>query len=172
MRIRRLAPPDRAAIAGLLRSDGTFREDEVSVALELIDGAIAEPDGDYRALVAELDRTRVVGYVCYGPTPMTVGTYDLYWLATHRDARGRGVASGLVQAMEDELRGAGARTIRVETSELEAYGAARRFYSRLAYDEAGRIPDFYRQGDDLLILMKRLDAVARGEFLRGSAKLA
>ena len=37
MRIRRLAPPDRAAIAELVGSDDTFHEDEIAVALELRD---------------------------------------------------------------------------------------------------------------------------------------
>jgi ribosomal protein S18 acetylase RimI-like enzyme len=167
MRIRRLAPPDRAAISELLCSDATFADDEIAVALELIDGAIASPDGDYRALVC-CDDERVVGYVCYGPTPMTESTWDLYWIATHRIARGKGVASRLVDAMERELADLGARTVRIETSQMEAYGAARSFYSRIAYHEVGRIPDFYKLGDDLIILSKRIDVPAEQRLPRAS----
>ncbi len=159
MHIRRLAPPDRDAIAELIRSDDTFHADEVAVALELVDAAIADPRRDYHVLVCEGDG-RVLGYVCFGPTPMTAWTWDLYWIATHRDARGRGVATRLTAAMERELRGEGGRIVRLETSQLEAYGAARSFYARLGYEEAGRIRDFYRAGDDLIIFSKRLDAVA------------
>jgi len=132
----------------------------VRCALELIDGALADPAGDYRVLVAELadgaGAARVAGYVCYGPTPMTDGTWDLYWIATHPSARGRGVASALVERMESELRAFGARLVRVETSHQELYGAAHRFYVRHAYPEVARLPDFYKPGDDLIVMLKRL----------------
>jgi len=106
-------------------------------------------------LVAELDG-RLAGYVCYGPTPMTAGTWDLYWIVTHPDARKSGVARALVERMEAELRAFGARLIRVETSRLDGYGAARAFYERLDYPVCAVLPDFYRPGDDLLVMLKRL----------------
>jgi hypothetical protein len=59
--------------------------------------------------------------------------------------------------VEGELRGRGARTVRVETSSLEGQGGAQRFYQRAGYLEVGRICDFYRPGDDLVTLTKRLD---------------
>jgi ribosomal protein S18 acetylase RimI-like enzyme len=157
MRIRKLAPPDREAVLGILRSDGTFSDDEVTCALELIDLAVSQPGRDYLVQVCE-DEGRIIGYICYGPTPMTLGTWDLYWVATHAQARGRGVARRLVEAMEEELRGGGARVIRLETSQMEAYGAARGLYDRLGYLEVGRITDFYKPGDDLLIFAKHLPA--------------
>src|SRR5262245_15609804 len=136
MRLRRLAPPDRDPIAALLHSDATFTDDEVCVALELVDDALARPGVDYHALVAEEDGGGILGYVCYGKTPMTHATWDLYWIATHARARGRGVATRLALAMESELRAAGAVTVRIETSQQEAYGSARALYARLSYGEA------------------------------------
>jgi GNAT superfamily N-acetyltransferase len=135
--------------------DGLFSKEEVSVALELIDAALAEPGGEYRVLVAEHDG-ELAGYVCYGPTPMTEGTWDLYWIATHPRARGRGVARALTQRMEAELRTVGARMVRVETSQLDGYGAAHAFYAALQYPVVARMHDFYKPGDDLLVMMKRL----------------
>jgi GNAT superfamily N-acetyltransferase len=126
----------------------------VSVALELIDAALADSP-EYRVLVADVDG-RLAGYVCYGPTPMTDGTWDLYWIVTHPDARGRGVARALIQRMEHEVRSVGGRLVRVETSQLDNYGAAHAFYARLEYPIVARLRDFYRVGDDLLVLMKRL----------------
>jgi ribosomal protein S18 acetylase RimI-like enzyme len=134
--------------------DGLFTAEEVSVALELIDDAARDREG-YRALVAE-EAGRVVGYVCYGLTPMTDATWDLYWLVVHPAERGRGVARALVAAMEAELRALGGRQVRVETSQLDQYGAARACYERLNYPVVARLPDFYRPGDDLLIMLKRL----------------
>jgi len=154
-RIRSPLPFERAPLAELIRTDGLFQAEEVACALELIDAALADPDGDYRVRVAECDG-RVAGYVCFGPTPMARGTFDLYWIATHPQLRARGCGSALVAAMESELRREGARLIRVETSALDGYGAARRFYARHHYREAARLRDFYRPGDDLLVMTKRL----------------
>jgi len=153
--IRPLQLRDRAPLHQLLTKDGLFTREEVSVALELLDGALAEPGGEYRVLVAELDGG-LAGYVCYGPTPMTDGTWDLYWIVTHPAARGNGIARALVARMEGELRALGARMVRVETSRLDGYGAAHAFYERMRYPVCAVMPDFYRPGDDLVVMLKRL----------------
>ena len=158
MRIRRLAPPDRDAILDLLTTVGTFVSDEIAVAMELVDASLAG-SRDYRVLVCD-DGGAIAGYVCYGPTPMTDGTFDLYWIASCARRRGKGVGTLLVQAMEAELLEAGARLVRIETSQMDGYDAARAFYARLGYREVGRIHDFYRRGDDLVTLARRLDLPA------------
>ena len=124
-------------------------------ALELIDLALQANNKDYQILVADKDG-EVVGYVCYGPTPMTEGTYDLYWIANDPKVRGQGVGAALVSAMEGDLRRRGARLIRVETSATEAYGPTRGFYQGMRYTEESRFRDFYKVGDDLIILAKKL----------------
>jgi ribosomal protein S18 acetylase RimI-like enzyme len=167
MRVRRLAPPDRPGVVRVLEDSGTFNREEIEVALEVIDGALAEPGKDYHVLVAEDDAAQIGSYICFGRTPMTECTWDLYWLATHPAARGQGLGTRLVRAMEAELEGSGPSIVRIETSQLEAYGAARSFYRRVGYLEVGRIADFYKPGDDLIILSKRLDARAHVQEPRG-----
>lgn len=124
-------------------------------ALELVDLAIRSSNTDYQSLVAVKDG-RLVGYVLYGPTPMTEGTFDLYWIASDPDVRGQGVGSALVSAMEADLRRRQGRLVRVETSAMEAYGPTRGFYAAMRYREEARFRDFYKPGEDLIILSKRL----------------
>ena len=171
MRIRRLTPPDRGDLVRLLSESGTFNDEEIRVALEVIDDAIADPGKDYHVLVAEDGRGRVMSYVCFGPTPMTESAYDLYWIATHPDARGQGLASRLLRTMEAELTASRSCTVRIETSQLESYGAARLFYERAGYAEVGRIPDFYKPGDDLVIFAKRLEPRAWHAEARGRVSM-
>ncbi len=152
--LRGAVAADREALEQALRSDGTFRDDEVAVALELIDEAIGG-SADYWLRVATLGE-HVAGYICYGPTPMTESTFDLYWIVVDASCRGRGVAGALIGAMEDALRARSATGIRVETSQLEGYGAARKLYARYGYPETARFADFYRPGDDLIVYYKRL----------------
>ncbi len=153
--IRPATDADRPGLLDILASDHTFKEDERYVATELIDGALTG-SVDYYLLIADAPDRPVAGYLCYGPTPMTVSTYDLYWIVVHADARGRGVAAALIAAMEDELRQRGGKAIRVETSETEGYGAARKLYERLDYPIASVLTDFYREGDSLITYYKRL----------------
>jgi ribosomal protein S18 acetylase RimI-like enzyme len=155
MEIRPIAAKDREQLAELLGRIDTFSPPEVSCALELIDLALTSNKSDYQVLVATKG-SKVVGYICYGPTPMTVGTFDLYWIASAPEVRGQGVGSALVAAMEGDLRKRGARLLRVETSAMEAYGPTRGFYEAMQYKEEARFRDFYKVGEDLIILSKRL----------------
>lgn len=127
----------------------------MEVAIELVDLALQPNNRDYKILVADRDG-KLVGYICYGPTPMTEGTYDLYWIASDPTVRGQGVGASLISGMEADLRRQTARLIRVETSATEAYGPTRGFYASMKYTEEARIRDFYKVGDDLIMLSKRL----------------
>jgi len=155
MEIRPIAAKDRELLAELLGRIDTFSPPEVSCALELIDLALTSNKSDYQVLVASKGN-KVVGYICYGPTQMTVGTFDLYWIASAPEVRGQGVGSALVAAMEGDLRKRKARLLRVETSAMEAYGPTRGFYEAMQYKEEARFRDFYKVGEDLIILSKRL----------------
>jgi GNAT superfamily N-acetyltransferase len=129
----------------------------VSCALELLAAVLDPPEGNtYEARILVDSGDAPIAYACFGRTPMTDATYDLYWLITAANRRGQGLGAALLGGVEGELAGRGARTVRVETSSLEGQGGAVRFYLRVGYQEVGRIRDFYRPGDDLITLAKRL----------------
>jgi len=131
----------------------------VSCALELLAAVLDPPEGNsYEARILVDDGDRPIAYACFGRTPMTDASYDLYWLITAAERRGQGLGASLLADVEQELRGRGGRTVRIETSSLEGQGGADRFYRRVGYREVGRIEDFYRPGDDLITLAKRLAA--------------
>lgn len=162
MRLRRLSPSDLPHLLALLRGTAEFIESEVACAMELLEIAVASPDaGDYRGFAAAGDEDDLpMGYIVFGPTPMTDGTWDLYWIVTRADSRGKGVGKALVEAMEEDVRAKGGHLVRIETSAADAYGPTRKFYQATRYFEVGRIPNFYRRGDDLVILAKDLEGVA------------
>lgn len=149
----RLLPRDRAPLERLLRGSGFFTGDEVSVALELIDLGIEGRD-TYRFFVAE-DGGEAAGYCCYGPTPCTEGTFDLYWIAVRPDLRRGGVGRALMEAAEGAVRARGGRLLLVETASKPLYDPTRAFYERIGYRIEARVRDFYRPGDDKIIYAKR-----------------
>ena len=151
--LRHLSAPDRGRIEEITRAVGVFRPHEVAVALEVFDGAVAGSP-DYLALGAELDG-RLVGWICWGPTPCTVGTFDLYWMAVDPALHGAGIGTALIDAMERRLSGV-ARLIVVETAGRPDYHPTRAFYEARGYRAAAVIPDFYAPGDDQVVYVKSL----------------
>jgi len=155
--IRPMTPADRPAVLALIGATGFFRPDEILVAEELIDITLGRPDQkDYGIVVATDEKSEIAGYMTYGPTPLTRGTYDLYWMAVDPKTQGRGYGRALVAWLEDYVRRAGGRLIVIETSTTEKYEQTRRFYLGLKYTETARIPDFYGPGDGRVIYTKRV----------------
>jgi ribosomal protein S18 acetylase RimI-like enzyme len=145
---RHIAPLD-----SLLSRIPEFNDEERAVAMELAREAAGPLDATtYRARVAlaEGSGDRVIGYLCFGRTPMTVDTFDLYWIATDPEVRGLGVGRALHDACVQEIAASGGGRVRIETSTREGYGATLAFYDRLGYARTGLIADFYAPGDDLV----------------------
>jgi ribosomal protein S18 acetylase RimI-like enzyme len=156
--LRPLQADSRARIESLLRDTGFFREAEISIAIEVLDSYFDRPDQDYSALGAFTPGGDLIGYVCYGPTPCTAGTYDLYWIAVARHAQNGGAGTILLQEVERRLARADARLVIIETSSQPLYAPTRAFYVRRGYAEVARVPDFYAEGDDRVIFAKRIQS--------------
>jgi len=140
----------------LLRGLPEFKPAEVVVAEEVIDSYLADPAGSgFNTLVAQ-DGPAINGYICYGPTPLTEDTWDVYWIAVAAGEQGKGVGGALLVYAEDKIKEAGGRLIIIETSSQAGYEKTSRFYSNHGYKAIARLPDFYAPGDDKLILQKRL----------------
>jgi ribosomal protein S18 acetylase RimI-like enzyme len=151
-----MAQADRAVIAELIVSVDHFNAGEVDCALELIDSYLNNPhQSDYHVVVAE-DAARLHAYACWGPVPLTRGTYDLYWIATHPGSRGRGYGRALMDYVENSVRENGGRLLVAETSAKKSYEGTMEFYRHLGFEAASHIKDFYDVGDDRLIFIKRL----------------
>ena len=156
--LRSVRASDRAAVEQITRSSGLFREDEIPVAVEVFDAAAAG-DPSYTALAAEIDG-RVAGWICWGPTPCTLGTWDLYWMAVDPSLQGSGVGTALIREMEHRLAGL-ARMIVVETAGRADYAGTRAFYEARGYRAVATIPDFYAPGDDQIAYVKYLTSTAQ-----------
>ncbi len=151
-----LAAVDRDVVRTMVAATGVFRPDEVEVAVEVFDDAVARPGADYHGLGAYED-DRLIGFTLYGRTPCTVATWDLYWIVVDPTAQRGGIGRQLMTAAEQDIAGRAGRLIVVETSSRNDYGPTRRFYESLRYDRAARIPEYYAPDDDLIVYTKLLD---------------
>lgn len=157
MPIRPLERRDVNPLRRILEATKVFRPEELDVAVELMEHALDNPGQEDYELFTDVDEgNAVLGYYCVGATPMTDGTYDLYWIATDPALHGQGVGSRLLRHCEDHLRRKGGRLIVVETSSQPSYEPTRTFYARRGYTEEARIRSYYKTGDDLVIYTKNL----------------
>lgn len=153
--IRNLKNTDREKIYNILVDTKNFNEDEIKIAMELIDVYINDKDQkDYEIFVDENEDKVLNGYVCIGPRPLTVGTYDLYWIAVNPNVQSRGIGSKLISHIENYLKQKSVRLILIETSGKLSYEKERKFYEKNLYDKFVEIKDFYNVGDSLVIYGK------------------
>jgi ribosomal protein S18 acetylase RimI-like enzyme len=152
--LRPVGHAHRARLEQLTRGTGLFREEEVATAVELLDESLAGDD-DYQ-FVGAFDADQLIGYACWGPTPGTLATSDLYWIVVDRERQGSGIGSQLLREVERLLTADGRRLVVVETSSRGDYQATRAFYEARGYTRTATIPGYYAPGDDLVIYTKDL----------------
>jgi len=152
--LRPVGRAHRVRLEQLTRGTDLFREEEVATAVELLDESLAGDD-DYQ-FVGAFEDDQLVGYACWGATPGTVATCDLYWIVVDRDRQGAGIGSQLLNEVERLLTADGRRLVVVETSSRADYIPTRGFYETRGYTRTATIPGYYAPGDDLVIYTKEL----------------
>ncbi len=151
------AEHDGKRILAITQATGVFSQMDVDCVQELWDAWQKQGEASgYVFLVYRSDGGEAAGYACFGPTPLTEGTFDLFWIAVDPQAQTHGVGRALLARVEQEVRARGGRLLLIETSGTPAYKAARRFYESCGYRYQAVVHDFYAPGDDLLIFSKHL----------------
>ena len=117
----------------------------------------------YCFLGAFTPEDELAGFACYGPTPGTDRTFDLYWIAVHPSAQGTGSGTILLSEVERRLEDTDARMFVVETSSRPEYDPTRAFYGARGWAEAARMRDFYAPSDDRVIFTKRFRTPHQGQ---------
>jgi len=152
-----LLPGDEDLVRELVASTGYFHHEEIDIAVELVAERRAKGDASGYHFLFVSQGGKALGYACFGPIPATRSSYDLYWIAVHRDAQRLGLGLWLMQASEQAIAARGGTRIYVDTSSRPSYAPTRRFYERAGYTIAADLPDFYSPGDGKTIYCKILD---------------
>jgi ribosomal protein S18 acetylase RimI-like enzyme len=158
--LRPIAPSDTDALVELTAGTGFFKPHELDTLREVLD--------DYHAGDAELGHRafaweeggRILGYVYHAPAAMTDRTWYLYWIAVAADQQGRGLGGRLLRFVEDDVRDQDGRLLLIETSSTPHYDPTRRFYRKYGYDQIATLPDYYADGDGMVVFSKRIAPVA------------
>ena len=159
--LRATLPGDRDSILKLAEATGVFKPLEIVALSEVLDDyqAALSPDGHHadghRAVTMTQDG-QIIGFVYFAPAAMTDRTWYLYWIVVGKKLQGRGIGGQLLRHVEEEIRREKGRHLLIETSSLPHYEPTRSFYLKHGYELVATVPDFYAEGDHMLVYRKRI----------------
>jgi len=154
--IERAVEADGSAIHKLTAAAGVFSPEELDCVAELWQDYLDHGKRSGYIFLVCRAAEEIQGYACFGPTALTKGTFDLYWIAVDPHSHGRGIGRALLTQVEAEVRARGGHLLLIETSNTPAYASARRLYERAGCTREAVIRDFYAIGDDLVLYSIRL----------------
>lgn len=141
----------------IAQGTGFFKDVEIEVLKEVVEDYRKAPGKDYN-FFHETDGEDLAGFIIFGRTPLTDFGWDIYWIAVGKDFQGRGVGKKLLKRTEDFILQKDRKAIlRIETSGKKEYDTTQYFYKKTGFAEAGRIPDFYSDGDSMLNYYKTIE---------------
>lgn len=147
---------DIKTVRDIIVSSGFFQNHEIDVAVELVEERLAKGiESGYFFNFVEIDG-QTAAYACYGTIPCTIGSWDLYWIATHNDFRGKGIGKKLLAEVEKHIKELGGRAVYIETSLKPQYQPTQHFYDSAGYNRDAVLKDFYDVDDHKIIYSKRV----------------
>lgn len=147
---------DLKNVREIVSSTDFFSTEEVEIAVELVDERLIKGESSgYHFLFAEIEG-KTIAYSCFGPIPATKLSYDLYWIAVHKDYQNLGLGKIILAESESLIDQLCGKRIYVETSGKEQYIATRKFYLSCNYKEEAVLEDFYAPGDAKYLYLKVL----------------
>lgn len=141
----------------IVESTGFFYDFETEIAVELVKERLDKgEDSGYYFVFAEADGI-TVAYTCFGHDEMTKSCFELYWIVTHNDFRGKGIGKKLLEETYSQIRKKGGTMVVAETSGRPYYASTRAFYEKAGYTLEAVIRDYYDKGDDKCFYVKHLE---------------
>jgi len=142
----------------IVSSTEFFSDEEVEIAVELAKERLNKGiSSGYNFLFLEING-KTIGYSCFGAIPATKFSFDLYWIAVHKNYQNFGLGKILLEESEKLILKSGGKRIYIETSGKEQYFSTRKFYLAFNYKEEAVLNDFYSPGDAKYLYLKVLES--------------
>ena len=150
--LRPVTREDGPAVLDLVVAAGMFPPDEADFLLE----ALVAVDGTTCLVDDADDGLGLASVLLYRPEQAADRAFDLTMIAVRPDLQGSGRGAALMHHAERDLRERGQRMLVVRTSGTTQYDRTRAFYRGRGYSEDARVPDYWTDGDDLVMYTLRL----------------
>jgi GNAT superfamily N-acetyltransferase len=124
---------DLKGIESILRSTGFFYEFEIEIALGLAGETIKTGKESGYFWMKVVDENNFIAFANYTKNSFSVHSWDLYWIAVHRNSQNKKLGSILIKAVEDDIRNSGGKILWVDTSGRPLYEPTESFYRNNGY---------------------------------------
>jgi ribosomal protein S18 acetylase RimI-like enzyme len=152
--IRPTLETETPTLLEIAEETGVFKSIEIKALEEVLtdyhEGNLAL---GHRCVTYEKDG-QVLGFAYYAPTAMTDRCWHLYWIAVSKRTQARGIGGELMRHVEEDIKHVHGRQLLIETSSLPHYELTRKFYLKQNYEEACIQPDYYSDGDHMVVFRK------------------
>ncbi|MBL7817690.1 MAG: GNAT family N-acetyltransferase [Saprospiraceae bacterium] len=148
-RIRRqLRAEDLDSIKEIVVSTNFFNEEEVAIALELVEENLLKGEklSGYIFNIYEIDAIPVA-FICFGKISGTTNSFDLYWIVVHEAYKRKGIGLVLMNEVKVYVAQQGGGQIWIETSSRPLYAPTHQFYLQCGCKKMSKLPHYYAQGD-------------------------
>ena len=106
-----------------------------------------------RAIVADRGG-EVVGLAVFGEVAGAVGTGRMHFVTVSASARLHAVGLGLCEAAVADMTSRGDRLVVAEVPDDANLTSGRALLARCGFNEVARVPDYYQDGVDLVVLQR------------------
>jgi len=155
--LRPTVPDDTTPLKQLTAATGFFKPHEIDTLQEVLDDYHADNASTGHVCRTNEQDGELLGFVYFAPAPMTLGTWELWWIVVKPNAQARGLGSEMLRYAEEEVRRRQGRVLFVETSSQSLYDPTRRFYVKHGYEEHAVLKDYYAAGDSMVVFRKGME---------------
>lgn len=151
-----LTPMDIDNIRTIANSTGFFGEDISEISVNIAETTLnGYTKNTYKFLFAENDG-KMVAYACFGKILDSDATYELYWLSTLNEYRGKGIGKKIISKLIETVRNLGGSKIFVKTDGTKQYAPTRSFYEKCGFKNEAILKEYYDESDDCYIYSYKL----------------
>src|SRR6185295_15135938 len=119
--LRPTRPDETPHLKHLAAATGFFKPHEIDTLQEVLDDYHSENEKDgHLCRTMELDGAPA-GFVYFAPAPMTIGTWELWWIVVKNEAQAHGLGGEMLRLAETESRQRGGRVLFIDTSSQPLY---------------------------------------------------
>jgi GNAT superfamily N-acetyltransferase len=154
--IRPTVPADQYPLIDLARGTGVFKPLEIEALEEVLIDYFATTHAHGHRSVTYEEKSTILGFAYFAPAAMTDRSWYLYWIAVRKTTQAKGIGGKLLKFVEDDVRHHQGRQVLIETSSLPHYELTRKFYLKHDYEQAAVVPDYYAEGDHMVVFRKKM----------------
>lgn len=146
-------------IADFLTSEDAFVQtwapNEKQMVYSAVEDSLSNPKHQYWHVA---DGDKIIAAIGVRENKLGSGGYEMDedYVAVHKDYRKQGIATSLLQKMEQFVRENKGRYIHVLTCDIDSYKPALAFYASKGYKKVAEMPNYYVEGEGRIDFYKEL----------------